>query len=252
MRWAGFRQVRRQVCRRIARRIDDLGLDGPDAFRAYLEATPAEWRHLDGLLHVTISRFDRDRGVFAFIGSAVLPDLARSAKRRRAAVEAWSAGCASGEEPYSLVLLWSRCVAGAYPGVDLHVLATDADAAMIGRARAAVYTASSLRELPDEVRRQAFSRTGEMYGLLPVFREQVELRRHDVRDPVPGGPYDIVLCRNVAFTYFDTELQRDVAARLRAAIRPTGALVLGAHERLPADAAGFEPWSGHPCVYRRT
>jgi len=76
MRWAGFRKVRRQVCRRVERRIRELDLHDVDAYRAYLELTPDEWLQLDALCHVTISRFYRDRGVFELLERSVLPELA--------------------------------------------------------------------------------------------------------------------------------------------------------------------------------
>src|SRR5919106_6038837 len=82
-RWAGYRKVRRQVCRRVRRRAQELGLDGFDAYREHLERHPEEWEALDGLTNVTISRFNRDRGVFEFLARAVGPGA-----------RVWSAGCA--------------------------------------------------------------------------------------------------------------------------------------------------------------
>ncbi len=80
MRWPGFRKVRRQVCKRISRRIGALGLSGEAAYRARLESNPDEWGVLASLCRVTISRFYRDRGVFDHIGDVVLPRLARRAR----------------------------------------------------------------------------------------------------------------------------------------------------------------------------
>ena len=128
-RWAGYRKVRRQVCRRVRRRLEELGLDGFEAYRVRLEQDAGEWEVLDGLTNVTISRFFRDRGVFEFLREQVL----------RPGMRVWSAGCASGEEPYTLALLCD--------GLD--ILATDVDPAMLRRAEAARYPPSALRELPD-------------------------------------------------------------------------------------------------------
>lgn len=80
-RWPGFRKVRGQVCKRIDRRLRQLGLAGPDPYRAYLETHPEEWAVLDGLCRVTISRFYRDRDVFDVLGEEVLPTLAEAARR---------------------------------------------------------------------------------------------------------------------------------------------------------------------------
>jgi chemotaxis protein methyltransferase CheR len=249
MRWAGFRKVRRQVCRRVERRIRDLGLADVGAYRAFLESTPKEWQHLDGLCHVTISRFNRDRCVFEFLEREVLPELAARAASRGEVVEALSVGCASGEEPYSLVLAWEYGIRPSIPAA-LHVRAGDIDEAMIHRARAASYEFGSLRALPESRRRRAFVHRGGRYHLRPRFRRLVTIERHDVRDPTPAGTYDLVLCRNLAFTYFDLELHREVARRLALALRPRGALVIGSHEALPEGVAGLVPWCERLGVFR--
>ena len=225
LRWAGFRKVRRQVLRRVRRRLGSLGLSDLDAYREYLEAHPAEWAEFEALTPVTISRFYRDRAVFEALERVVLPALGWP-------VRAWSAACASGEEAYTLALL----------GAD--VLATDVDPTMLRRAREAVYEPSSLRELPAPLRERGF--TDEL-AVRPEYRERVTVRRHDLRSPAPDGPFDLVLCRNAAFTYFAADVQEAVLARLVGALRPGGALVVGLHEQVP-----LEPWPGARAVYRRT
>lgn len=252
MRWAGFRKVRRQVCRRVERRIHELELAGVDAYRTYLESTRDEWQQLDALCHVTISRFYRDRGLFEFLERSVLPELARDAAARAANIEAWSAGCASGEEPYTLALSWEYAVGPMFPTVALKVLATDADQPIIRRARAASYKEGSLRELPSTWRRSGFVRRGDCYYLRPRFRRLVTVVEHDVRDPAPDGPFDLILCRNLAFTYFDAGLQREVARNLTNGLRNGGALVVGSHEKLPDETSGLVPWCSRPGVYRRS
>jgi chemotaxis protein methyltransferase CheR len=232
LRWPGFRKARRQVCRRISRRLAELGLADLAAYRAYLESSADEWSRLDGLCRVTISRFWRDSAVFESLRDDVLPALGRS-------VTAWSAGCASGEEPYSLVL------AAVDAGIRVRVLATDADPALLDRARIACYPESSLRELPPALRASAF----DDGCLRPAHRAPVELRQHDLRACAPGGLFDLVLCRNVVFTYFAEELQREVGDRLVRSLRPGGALVVGAHEAPGLD--GLEPWPDARCVWRR-
>jgi chemotaxis protein methyltransferase CheR len=251
LRWRGFRRIRRQVCRRVERRVRELDLAGLDAYRAYLEAELSEWETLDALCRVTISRFARDRGVFEFLGRTVLPALAGAARERDDALVAWSAGCASGEEAYTLVLLWELEVGRDVPGVALHVLATDTDETMIERAERAIYPESSLRELSASWRQTGFVECGGSYRLRRELRRAVTIRRHDVRNRPPAGPFDLVLCRNLAFTYFELDLQQAVATRLARCVRPGGALVLGAHETLPEGTRGFVPWSEGLHVYRR-
>jgi chemotaxis protein methyltransferase CheR len=233
LRWEGFRRVRRQVCRRVSRRTRQLGLRGIDAYRAYLESDEQEWEVLAGLCRVTISRFWRDRAVFEVLRDEVLPELGPT-------VSAWSAGCASGEEPYSLVL------AAAEARVEIDVMATDVDPVLLERARSACYPESSLRDLPAGLRARAF----EDGCLRARYREPVHFLRHDVRAGAPGGPFDLALCRNLVFTYFADELQRDVGGELARSLRPGGALVVGSHEALPEGLKGVEPWPAARGVYR--
>src|SRR5262249_33755531 len=101
LRWAGFRNVRGQVCKRLHRRIRELALPDLDAYRAYLDTHAEEWPAVDALCRVTISRFRRDRGVFDALEHDILPALAA----REPEVRCWSIGCASGEEPYTLAIL---------------------------------------------------------------------------------------------------------------------------------------------------
>jgi chemotaxis protein methyltransferase CheR len=202
-----------------------------DAYRLYLERNAHEWNALAGLCRVTISRFWRDRAVFESLRDLVLPALGP-------AVSAWSAGCASGEEPYSLVL------AAADARVEVHVVATDVDPGLLGRARRACYPESSLRELPADLRARAF----EDGCLRPEYREPVDFLRHDVRDGAPGGPFDVTLCRNLVFTYYADELQLEIGRHLVRSLRPGGALAVGAHEAVP-DALEVAPWPGARGVY---
>jgi chemotaxis protein methyltransferase CheR len=252
LRWRGFRKVRRQVCRRVAARLDELELESVAAYRAFLESHPDEWRELDARCHVTISRFYRDRGVFAFLGEVVLPALARAAAARgETALRAWSAGCASGEEPFTLALVWELELGRRLPGFDLQILATDVDETMLARSRTACYPESSLRELPARWRELGFVARDGLLCLRDDVRTRVTIGWHDVRTPAPDGPFDLVLCRNVAFTYFDERTQRRVCELLAAALVPGGALVLGRHEALPPEASGFDAWSEPHRVYRR-
>lgn len=251
-RWAGYRKVQSLVCKRLARRLHALGLADLDAYRGWLESHPAEWPELDGLLGIPISRFYRDRGVFDAIGREVMPTLARTAREAsRPTLDGWSAGCASGEEPYTLAILWRLRAQAAFPGLALHVVATDADAGLLERARAGCYLASSLKELPPDLRAAAFEARGALWCLRPQFRT-VEFLRQDLREAMPGGPFDLVLCRNVVATYYAPDVQREIMMRLASRLRPGGALVLGIHEALPEGLAGFAAWPGARAVYRKT
>jgi chemotaxis protein methyltransferase CheR len=252
LRWQGFRRVRRQVCRRISRRIGELGLADAAAYRGRLESDKAEWQALADLCTIPISRFYRDAAVFDGLGRSVLPALAEAALERGARrLECWSAGCASGEEPYTLAIQWRLALAARFPGIGLRVLGTDVDARLLERARAACYKASSIDALPAAWREHAFERRGALFCLRQDLRTHVELRREDLLAELPRQEFDLILCRNLAFTYFSDESARNALERLASRSRCGGALVVGLHEQLPQPSAEFQPWPGCRAIFRR-
>lgn len=252
LRWAGYRKVRRTVCKRIGRRLRELGLENLRAYKALLEQNPEEWRRLEVLCRIPISRFYRDRRVFETLSLRVLPELARSAAARGDfAVRCWSAGCASGEEPYSLRIAWSRHVEATNPEIGIIILATDAEAIMLRRAENACYGKGSLKDLPREAFDTGFVMDNGCYCLRPKFKQGVTFELRDIRSEPPEGPFDLILCRNFAFTYFDQTVQAEVLSRLDARLRPGGYLVIGGHERIPKGATGLTAYGKTLPIFRK-
>ena len=254
MQWTGFRKVRGQVCKRIRSRVAALELADIASYRSHLELDPSEWAVLDGLCRVTISRFFRDKGTFRHLTECTLPRLARSARAGgRTHLRAWSAGCASGEEPYSLALAWRFGVAPREPGIQLEVLSTDIDPVLLDRASRACYPRATLRDLPESWRGAAFEEGSDedQWYLVPPFTEGVSFERRDVRHPPPSGPFDVILCRNLALTYFEEARQVEVLRAMLGVLRDGGALVIGAHETLPPGAWPLTEEAPGRQVFRR-
>lgn len=252
LRWRGFRKVRRQVCKRLQRRLRILDLPDLDAYRTYLDTHPAEWPLFDSLCRVSISRFYRDRVVFDRLRDAVLPTLAQDAlNREETTLRCWSIGCASGEEPYTLRLLWQLEVQSHFPGLDCHILATDTNPHLLARAAAGCYPASSLREVPETWRTTAFTPRDDDYCLCTEFRQGVDFQQQDIRTSAPNGPFHLILCRNLVFTYFDEAGQQQALARIIERLLPGGILVIGKTEQLPSDQPTLMPWDAHLRLYRR-
>ena len=252
MRWSGFRRVCTQVRKRVERRCHDLGLADVSEYESYLGSHPEEWSILDSLCRITISRFYRDRAVGDHIRDSLLPQLCGRARERGADVlRCWSVGCGSGEEPYTVSLIWHLEVSPRFPNLGLEILATDADAMMLDRAEMAAYKSSSLKDLPDAIRRAAFDPHDDEFRLRAEYQQEAEFRLLDVRQDQPDGPFDLVLCRNLVFTYFDEELQRELLSRIADTMEVGGALVIGVHERLPAGVTEVVPGQAALGVYRR-
>lgn len=250
LRWQGFRKVHGQVCKRLRRRMKELGVEGFAAYRQRLDTDAAEWTVLDGLTHITISRFFRDKSIFEALEHQVLPDIAARAGREQRQARFWSAGCASGEEPYTLKILWDLAVASAVPGARCTVVGTDVDATVLGRARKGCYSGGSLRELPSSLRRQGFERSDNLYCVRQRYREGVSFVLQDLRADAPEGRFDLILCRNVAFTYFEVPQQREALDRLIGRLALPGYLVIGRNEKLPKEAGWLVPLPGMPEIFR--
>ena len=140
LRWPGFRKVRGQVIKRLKRWLRVLHLQDLAGYSVYLDTHPAEWGVLDAMCRISVSRFYRDQDVFTTLRETVLPELAAQVRASETPVlRCWSAGCASGEEAYTLYLLWHLCLAGPFPDIQLEIMATDVDPHMIERPRQGRY-----------------------------------------------------------------------------------------------------------------
>lgn len=230
------------MCRRIRRRIRELGLADEIEYRAFLEAHEDEWLRLDACCRVTISRFFRDREVFEVLQGVVLPKMLGEAREaERTELRCWSSGCGSGEEAFTLSLLWRLASAGKptaalserYPEVTLSVTGTDTDPKVLERARNAVYPEGAMRDLPSAWIQRAFDPVDGEFSLRRSFREGVAFLLQDVRDSMPDGPFDLILCRNLVFTYFEEGLQEEILFPLLGRLREGGILAIGGHEELP-------------------
>jgi chemotaxis protein methyltransferase CheR len=252
MRWPGFRKVRKQVCKRIDRRIQRLGLTGVAAYRSYLDAHDAEWSVLDGFCRISISRFYRDWGVFNYLRDDILPELAQSLQTGgNHTLHCWSAGCASGEEVYTLTIIWRLGVQPQFPSVDLRIIATDADPNMLERARRGCHATSSLKDFPADWLPIAFTESNDLFSVKPDFRKGVDFVLQDIRSEMPAGKFDLVLCRHLAFTYFDEPLQQRILSQIVAKLLPGGVLVTGKQEALPTRPVEFEECRPHSGIYRK-
>jgi len=234
LQWSGFRKVRRQVCKRLKRRITELQLDNLAAYRARLAVNPAEWIILDQCCHITISRFFRDKNLFETVRRRVLPEIAERAKREQRDARIWSAGCASGEEPYSLKILWDLEIADLFPEVSVSIIATDIDNTMLARALEGCFKATSLRDFPPHLVSQAFDHVGSLFCIRPRHCKAIEFLHQDLRLETPTSIFDLILCRYVAFTYFAPPLQNRILTQILDRLSPDGYVVVGAHERIAA------------------
>lgn len=229
LQWRPFQ--RRGIRRKIERRIVEIGLSHFDNYLLKVQKDPEERTYLAKILAVTISRFFRDKEVFHTLSHSIIPTILKEKSQKEFRI--WSVGCASGEEPYSLALLWKRSFEKDWPKIHLYVLATDIDENLLERAKEGEYKKSSLKEVPEEVLQSFFKVDGDFYILEQAIRERVEFKRYDIIREEPFSKMDIVFCRNLAFTYFSKECQIEVLKKIASSLKGKGYLVIGKDESLP-------------------
>ncbi len=229
LQWRPFK--RRGIKRRIEHRIAQIGLTNFGEYLLRVRKDPAEQNHLAGFLTVTISRFFRDRGAFDTLEHSIIPSLLKEEGKRNLRI--WSIGCASGEEPYSLSVLWEEKFGKIWPQIHSSTLATDIDEKLLKRAREGRYKKSSLKEVPEDILKNYFKMDKTFYILDPSIREKVEFRKHDIIHEEPFCGMDMVFCRNLAFTYFSKEIQMDCLGKIAESLQEKGYLMIGKDESLP-------------------
>lgn len=219
--------------RRLAVRMRARGAKSYRQYADVLLRDHAEYDRLLDALTINVSRFYRNPETWDVLAGDVLPGLWQ---RRRGALRCWSAGCAGGEEPYTLgILLLERARRSSAPAAPPVIDATDYDRMSLARAEEASYPSGALRDLPADLTRRYF-RGDEPAALVAAVRRVVRFTRQDLtQEPPPASGYDLILCRNVII-YFDRPTQDRVCSRLFDALTPGGYLVLGKVETLRGPA----------------
>jgi len=216
---------------RLRKRVKARDLPSLSAYYEYLVTPDGQVEELDHLLDVITTNktdFFRERRHFEFLTATALPALTASAGARP--LQFWSAGCSSGEEPYTLAMVLSE-YAAKRPGLQFRVLGTDLSNDALDRARTAVYTEAVVEPVPPALRSKYLMRSkngDRRYRIVPELRMRVELRRLNLmdRDFAIAEPMDAIFCRNVLI-YFARSTQRDLVSRLANRLRPGGFLFVG-------------------------
>jgi chemotaxis methyl-accepting protein methylase len=228
LQWRRFR--RRGIRRKIEHRLSELGLTSLESYSQRIKEDAQEREQLSRILTVTISRFFRDEDVFTAIETSVFPALL---KENPTELKLWSMGCASGEEPYSLCLLWKARFENDWPQIHFSVLATDIDESLLERAKEGRYKKSSLREVSQDILGKYFRAEGDVFLLEKRVGECVEFQRHDILREEPFSGMDLVFCRNLTFTYFSRETQIEILKKIFMCLGEQGYLVTGSDESIP-------------------
>jgi chemotaxis protein methyltransferase CheR len=230
------------VDRRVAERMAATGmptLRGYVMKLRYDDAAGAELQHLINALTVNETYFYREDYQLRALSGGIMPELA--ARHGGAPLRIWSLPCSTGEEPYSIALH----LTANWPGlerVDVEIVGSDIDTAVLARARAGLYDARAVQHLPPDLLERHFTRAGAQWRISAALRGAVRFTTANLHDAAlmrrHRGLYDVIFCRNLLI-YFDDESRRAAAAMLYEALRPGGFVCLGHSESMSRMSALF-------------
>jgi two-component system CheB/CheR fusion protein len=217
----------------------ELAIREVDDYRDYLEVHPDEFVRLFNTLLINVTSFYRDRPSWDYLAQEIVPRVL-AARGSTGAIRAWSAGCATGEEAYTLALILCDAL-----GVDgfrerVKIYATDVDEEALAQARQASYSPKGMEPVPVEQRDSRFESPAGRYVFRPELRRSVIFGRHDLVNDAPISQLDLLVCRNTLM-YLNSESQGRALARFSFALRDTGFLFLGRAEMLLSRASIFAP-----------
>ncbi len=240
----------RCIRRRIAKRLRICQVAD---FASYLSRLEMDRDELDTLLatiSIHVSQFFRNPDTYRILEQKILPDLCQRAQAAgRTELTLWSAGCASGEEPYSLAMLVDDL---ATADLDIHIMATDISKPILETARSGSFDASRLKEVPPAVLEKYFQAENGRYQLIEQVRDKVEFLQHNLMTASNYPAADLILCRNVLI-YFTRSEQERILSRFATELPEHGALILGRAETITGSTRQcYQTEFPAERIYRRT
>ncbi len=241
---------RSTLMRRVQKRMQTVGVDSYPAYVDLLEVRPDEFTQLFNTILINVTSFFRDDVAWDFLAGDIVPRILES-KRSAEPIRVWSAGCASGEEAYTVVMLLAEQMGAAAFRDRVKVYGTDVDEDALSHARQACYTAHEVEGVAKELLDKHFEQSNGKYCFDKELRRSVIFGRHDLIQDAPISRVDLLLCRN-ALMYFNAEAQERILARFYFALNDAGFLFLGTAETLLSHSSMFVPMDLKMRVFQRS
>ena len=239
------------IYRRVERRMGIHRLSGIADYVSFLQINPQEVDLLFKELLIGVTSFFRDPAAWAYLQEEILPGMIR-AKTHDNLLRAWVAGCSSGEEAYTLAMIFCEAMDHAKPAnrIDLQIFATDLDPDAIAKARQGIYPSSIANDVSPERLARFFVEENRRFRICQEIRQMVVFAPHNVTMDPPFTRLDILTCRNVLI-YLGAELQKRLLPLFHYSLKPGGALFLGSAESIGNFAELFTPLEAKARIYRR-
>ena len=240
---------RPSLARRVTKRVQALNLQGFGDYLDYLEVHPEEFATLFNTMLINVSSFFRDAPAWECLRADILPKLL--AAKTAGPIRVWSAGCAGGQEAYSLAIAFAELLGTEAFCQRVKIFATDVDEDALSQARQGSYSLEDLEPLPAGLREKYFERAAARYVFLNGLRRAIIFGRLDLIADAPISRLDLLACRNTLI-YFNLETQRQILERFHFALDETGFLFLGRAEMLLMHANLFTPVNLRQRIFVRT
>jgi two-component system CheB/CheR fusion protein len=239
---------RASLMRRVVHQMNQVGVHSFDEYYDYLQVHPDEFTALFNTILINVTGFFRDEEAWAYLRESALPKLLDASAGEP--IRVWSAGCATGEEAYSLAMALADALGGQEFRQRVKIYATDVDEDALAAARHATYAEKQVRALPEGYLERYFEPVGGRYAFRKDLRRNVIFGRNDLVQDAPISRIDLLACRNTLM-YFNAETQSRIVSRLGFALKPDGVLFLGKAEMLLNHTATFEPLDLKRRFFRR-
>lgn len=214
----------KQMKRRIDTLIGKTKAKTYDEYVTLLKTDKAILEQFVNFLTINVSEFYRNPDQWRILDTKVFPQLISKFGK---SLKIWSAACSTGDEPYSLVMALSKHI----PLSQIRILATDIDKQVLEKARVGLYSAKSIANVPDDLKKKYFTKIGASYQISDEIKKRVEFKEHNLlRDPYPSG-YDMIVCRNVVI-YFTDDAKQEIYIKFNQALKKDGILFIGSTEQI--------------------
>ncbi|MEO7215694.1 chemotaxis protein CheB [Mucilaginibacter sp.] len=229
------------IIRRIKRRMVNHNLNKVDKYYQFLKGNPTEITFLANDFLISVTSFFRDPEAFKIIEETVIPDIIK--KNKTEVLKIWVAGCATGEEAYSMAILIKEYLSKHPKDIEIKIFASDISKAALDTASKGVYTDSITKTVSKERLQQFFTKEGTAYKIKHEIRKMLIFAQHDLTKNPPYCNIDLISCRNLLI-YLNTALQQKVFALLHFGLKEGGYLFLGPSESASVIKDGFNEISG--------
>jgi two-component system CheB/CheR fusion protein len=240
---------RSSIERRIAKRIGEAGVERYDEYLDYLQLHGEEFAELFNTILINVTGFFRDPQTWEYLAADLLPQLLDT-RPPDSPIRVWSAGCASGEEAYTIAMVLARVVGDDAFRERVKIYATDIDEQALDQARHGAYLPRKVEDVPRDALERFFERTDQRYVFRKDLRRCVIFGRNDLVQDAPISHIDFLVCRNTLM-YFTAETQAQILRRFHFALDDSGILLLGKSEMLITHADIFTPVDLKRRVFRK-